>query len=81
MPFLNMTLQEKLAGLQKLRKVAVVTCRELERKEERERERVKKRGKKREREKRVTEVERAAYRHRVHALYNSEHGQQLQSFQ
>lgn len=47
-----MILQEKLAGLQKLRKVAVVTCRELERKEERERERVKKREKKRERERR-----------------------------
>ena len=79
MPFLNIILQEKLVGLQKLRKVAVVTCRELERKE-RERERVRKGGRKREREKRVTKVERAAHSHRVHVLYNSEHDQQLQSF-
>lgn len=50
MPFLNITLQEKLAGLQKLRKVAVVTCRELERKEEREREGEEEREKEGERE-------------------------------
>ena len=52
MPFLNMILKEKLVGLQKLRKFAVLICRELERKEERERERVRKGGRKRERERR-----------------------------